>query len=217
MKAANDRDMSAETSTSPFRLPLIAILRGIRAEEALAHVQALVEEGYDAIEIPLNSPGWVNSVGAAAREFGDRVWIGGGTVLRTQNVDTLAALGANFIVTPNTDPAVIRHAVDRGLQVCAGFATASEAFAALDAGAQMLKLFPASTYGTQHVRALRAVLPPIPLFVVGGVTPLNLADFLSAGSVGAGIGGELYKPGQTVERTRQSARAFKQAYLEYTP
>ncbi len=217
MKAVSDRDMSAESATSPFRLPLIAILRGIRADEALAHVQALVEEGYDAVEVPLNSPGWVNSIGAAARDFGDRIWIGGGTVLRTQNVDTLAALGASFIVTPNTDPVVIRHAVDRGLQVCAGFATASEAFAALDAGAQMLKLFPASTYGTQHVRALRAVLPPVPLFVVGGVTPLNLADFLSAGSVGAGIGGELYKPGQAVERTRQNARAFKQAYLEYTP
>lgn len=217
MKTASDRDMSAETATSPFRLPLIAILRGIRADEALAHVQALVEEGYDAIEIPLNSPAWVNSIGAAARDFGDRVWIGGGTVLRTQNVDTLAALGASFIVTPNTDPAVIRHAVDRGLQVCAGFATASEAFAALDAGAQMLKLFPASTYGTQHVRALRAVLPPVPLFVVGGITPLTLADYLSAGCTGAGIGSDLYKPGQAVERTRQNARAFKQAYLESMP
>ena len=81
----------------------------------------------------------------------------------------------------------------------------------------MLKLFPAATYGTQHVRALRAVLPAVPLFVVGGVTPLNLADFLSAGSMGAGIGGELYKPGQPVERTREHARAFRQAYLEHTP
>lgn len=217
MKAASDREMSAETATSPFRLPLIAILRGIRADEAPAHVQALVEEGYDAIEVPLNSPGWVNSIGAAVRDFGDRVWIGGGTVLRTQNVDTLAALGASFIVTPNTDPAVIRHAVERGLQVCAGFATASEAFTALDAGAQMLKLFPASSYGTQHVRALRAVLPPVPLFVVGGITPLTLADYLSAGCTGAGIGSDLYKPGQAVERTRQNARAFKQAYLESMP
>ncbi len=217
MKAASDRDMSAETATSPFRLPLIAILRGIRADEALAHVQALVEEGYDAIEIPLNSPGWANSIGAAIRDFGDRTWIGGGTVLRTQDVDTLTALGASFIVTPNTNPALIRYAVDRGLQVCAGFATPSEAFAALDAGAQMLKLFPASTYGPRHVRALCAVLPSVPLFVVGGVTPLTLADYLSAGSVGAGIGGELYKPGQAVERTRQGARAFKQAYLESMP
>jgi 2-dehydro-3-deoxyphosphogalactonate aldolase len=217
MNATSDRDLGAGGAASPFRLPLIAILRGIGADEAPAHVQALVEEGYDAIEVPLNSPAWTDSIGAAVRDFGDRAWIGGGTVLRTQNVDALAALGASFIVTPNTDPAVIRHAVDRGLQVCAGFATASEAFAALDAGAQMLKLFPASTYGTQHVRALRAVLPPVPLFVVGGITPLTLADYLSAGCTGAGIGSDLYKPGQAVERTRQGARAFKQAYLESMP
>lgn len=206
--------MSIDTATSPFRLPLIAILRGIRAHEAQAHVQALVEEGYDAIEVPLNSPGWANSIGTAIGEFGDRAWIGGGTVLRTQDVDALVALGARFIVTPNTNPALIRHAVDRGLQVVAGFATASEAFAAIDAGAQMLKLFPASTYGAQHVRALRAVLPPVPLLVVGGVTHLSLPEYLSAGCAGAGIGGELYKPGQPPSRTRECARAFKQAYLE---
>lgn len=216
MKAASDRD-TGQTAASPFRLPLIAILRGIGADEAPAHVRALVEEGYDAIEIPLNSPDWVNGIGAAIRDCGERAWIGGGTVLRTQHVDALAMLGARFIVTPNTNPALIRHAVDRGLQVCAGFATASEAFAALEAGAQMLKLFPASSYGPGHVRALRTVLPPTPLFAVGGITPLSLADYLSAGCTGAGIGGELYKPGQAVERTRQGARAFKQAYLESTP
>lgn len=209
--------MSSEPAPCPFHLPLIAILRGIHADEALAHVQALVEEGYDAIEVPLNSPDWARSIELAIRDFGDRAWIGGGTVLRTRDVDLLATLGARFIVTPNTNPALIRHAVGRGLQVCAGFATPSEAFAALDAGAQMLKLFPASTYGTQHVRALRAVLPPVPLFVVGGVTPSILADFLSAGSLGAGIGGELYTPGQAVECTRQRARAFRQAYLESMP
>ena len=209
--------MSAPAPACPFHLPLISILRGIRPEEALAHVQVLVEEGFDAIEIPLNSPEWASSIGACVREFGQQAWIGGGTVLRNADVDTLVELGVRFIVTPNTNPALIRHAVDRGLQVAPGFATASEAFAALEAGAQMLKLFPAATYGTQHVRALRAVLPAVPLFVVGGVTPLNLADFLSAGSLGAGIGGELYKPGQPVERTREHARAFRQAYLEHTP
>lgn len=214
---AADPRMSTEAAPPPFRLPLIAILRGIHAHEASAHVRALVEEGYDAIEIPLNSPDWADSIGSAARAADRDIWIGGGTVLRQHDVDVLHGLGARFIVTPNTDPAVIRHAVRLGLQVVAGFATATEAFAALDAGAQMLKLFPASTYGTQHVRALRAVLPPVPLFVVGGVTPLTLADFLSAGSAGAGIGGELYKPGQSVERTRQGARAFKQAYLESMP
>ena len=209
--------MSAPATACPFRLPLIAILRGIRPQEALAHVQVLVEEGFDAIEIPLNSPDWSNSIGAAVREFGQQAWIGGGTVLRNQDVDTLVDLGVRFIVTPNTNPALIRHAVERGLQVAPGFATPSEAFAALEAGAQMLKLVPAATYGTQHVRALRAVLPAVPLFVVGGVTPPNLAGFLSAGSIGAGIGGELYKPGQPVERTREHARAFRQAFLEHNP
>lgn len=206
---------AAALSTSPpFRLPLIAILRGIRPQEVLAHVQALIEERYDAIEIPLNSPDWASSIGEAAQAFGDRAWIGGGTVLTTTDVDTLADLGARFIVTPNTDPVVIAHARQRGLQVVAGFATASEAFTAIAAGAQMLKLFPASTYGTDHVRALRAVLPPLPLFVVGGVSPAALPGYLSAGSSGAGIGGELYKPGQPVERTRENARLFRQAYLD---
>lgn len=202
--------------TSIFKLPLIAILRGIKPHEAQEHIGALIEEGYDAIEVPLNSPEWQDSIGPAVQAFGERAWIGGGTVLRQTDVDTLVQLGARLMVTPNTNPDVIRHAVRQGLAVAAGFATASEAFAALDAGAQMLKLFPASTYGVGHVRALRAVLPPVPLFVVGGVTPLSLPDFLSAGCTGAGIGGELYRPGQPVSRTRESARAFKHAYMEFT-
>lgn len=201
---------------SPFRLPLIAILRGIAPQEVLAHVRVLVEEGYDAIEVPLNSPDWATSIDLAVRDFGSQAWIGGGTVLELADVDALVALGARFIVTPNTSPALIRHAAGRGLQVVAGFATASEAFAALDAGAQMLKLFPASTYGPQHVRALRAVLPAAPIFVVGGVSLSTLAGYLSVGSAGAGIGGEIYQPGQSIERTRDSARAFRHAYREAT-
>lgn len=206
----------AVVHASPFQLPLIAILRGIRPEEAVAHVQALIEAGFDAIEIPLNSPDWDTSIGAVVRDFGGKAWIGGGTVLREQDVDTLLDLGVRFIVTPNTNPSLIRYAVERGLQVVAGFATASEAFAAIDAGAQMLKLFPASVYGSSLVPALRAVLPPIPLFVVGGVTPTTLPVYLSAGSTGAGIGGDLYKPGQSVETTREHARTFRQALLEHT-
>jgi 2-dehydro-3-deoxyphosphogalactonate aldolase len=199
----------------PFELPLIAILRGIRPEEAVAHVQALVDEGYDAIEIPLNSPDWPSSIGAVVREFGTLAWIGGGTVLHEHDVDALCGLGVRFIVTPNTNPDLIRYAVDRGLQLVAGFATASEAFAAIAAGAQMLKLFPASVYGQTLVRALRTVLPPVPLFAVGGVTPTLLSASLSAGSTGAGIGGELYKPGQPVEATRKNARVFRQAFLHH--
>jgi 2-dehydro-3-deoxyphosphogalactonate aldolase len=206
---------SAVAQASPFQLPLIAILRGIRPDEAVAHVRALIEEGYDAVEIPLNSPDWPASIGAVVREFGARAWIGGGTVLHERDVDTLCDLGVRFIVTPNTNPSLIRYAVERGLQVVAGFATASEAFAAIAAGAQMLKLFPASVYGPSLVSALRTVLPPLPLFAVGGVTPTLLSASLSAGSTGAGIGGELYKPGQPVEATRTNARVFRQAFLHH--
>lgn len=199
----------------PFALPLIAILRGITPDDAPAHVGALVEEGYDAIEIPTNSPDWQRSVRVAVDAFGDRAMIGAGTVLTSADVEALVVAGGRLMVTPNTRLAVIRHAVERGLHVAAGVATASEAFDALDAGAHMLKLFPASVYGPAMVRALRSVLPPVPLFAVGGVTPDTLSGYLSAGCQGAGIGGELYKPGQPVEHTREHARRFRQAYLDH--
>jgi 2-dehydro-3-deoxyphosphogalactonate aldolase len=195
--------------TWPTSLPLIAILRGIRPEEALPHAQALIDAGFDAIEVPLNSPQWQKSVADIVQRFGSRALIGGGTVLKPTDVDALVEAGAKLVVTPNTRPSLIAYAVQRGLQVAAGFATASEAFDALDAGAQALKLFPATTYGTGHVKALKAVLPAgAPLFAVGGVTPANLGDYLAAGCIGAGLGSDLYKPGQDVSRTSEMARAF---------
>ncbi|WP_340649098.1 2-dehydro-3-deoxy-6-phosphogalactonate aldolase [Pseudoxanthomonas winnipegensis] len=201
--------------TRLFKLPLVAILRGITPEETAAHVDALVGAGFDAIEIPLNSPRWRDSIALAHREYGAQAHIGAGTVLRNEQVDALAEIGTRFIVTPNTRPSLIRHAVERGMTVVAGFATASEAFDAIDAGAQILKLFPATTYGTGHVRALRSVLPAtVPVYVVGGVTPDTLAGFLAQGAAGAGIGGELYRPGQTPETTAAHARAFVQAYQD---
>lgn len=196
----------------PTKLPLIAILRGIRPDEALAHAQVLVDAGFDAIEIPLNSPDWATSVRRVADAFGQRALVGGGTVLRNEDADALAAAGGRLVVTPNTRPSLIAHAVQRGLLVAAGFATASEAFDALDAGAQALKLFPATTYGPGHVKALRAVLPPVPLFAVGGITPQNLGEYLRAGCVGAGLGSDLYKPGQDAARTAAQARAFVDAH-----
>lgn len=198
-----------------FRLPLIAILRGIRPEEVLAHIDALVDEGYDAIEIPMNSPDWEKSLGLAVAAYGDSAMIGAGTVLREHQVDTLAKLGGRLMVTPNTNSTLIRRAIEQGLTVAAGCATASEAFAAVYAGAQMLKLFPATTYGPGHVRALRSVLPPIPLFVVGGVTPHNLGEYLHAGATGAGIGGELYQPGQSIACTRLHACAFRESFESF--
>lgn len=200
----------------PPRLPLIAILRGIRPEEALGHVAALIDAGFDAIEIPLNSPDWQTSVRVAVQRFGTQALLGGGTVLRPEQVDALAEAGARLVVTPNTRPSLISHAARRGMRVAAGFATASEAFDAIDAGADALKLFPATTYGPAHVRALKAVLPALPLFAVGGITPTNLADYLQAGCTGAGLGSDLYRPGQDVARTAQAARAFISAYQDAT-
>lgn len=200
--------------TWPTRLPLIAILRGIRPDEACTHVEQLVDAGFDAIEIPSNSPDWLASIRDVAARFGDRALIGGGTVLREADADALADAGGRLVVTPNTRPALIAHAVARGHHVAAGFATASEAFAALDAGAQALKLFPAATYGAAHVKALRAVLPPVPLFAVGGVTPATLGDYLRAGCIGAGLGSDLYTAGQSPTRTADAARAFVTAYRD---
>lgn len=194
-------------------LPLIAILRGIRPDEVLAHTQALVDAGFDAIEIPLNSPDWAQSVQLAARAFGDRALIGAGTVLKPADVELMVAGGGKLVVTPNTNADVIRAAVAHKLVTCIGCMTATEAFAALDAGAEALKIFPAGALGPGYVRALKAVLPPeVPVFAVGGITPENLADYLAAGCIGAGLGGDLYRPGQPVERTVERAHAFVSAY-----
>jgi len=194
-------------------LPLIAILRGITPAEVEQHVEVLIEAGFNAIEIPLNSPDWQTSIKAVSAKYGVRALIGGGTVLTPQNVEQLAELGGKLVVTPNTSAPVIRRAVELGMVVCAGCATASEAFTALEAGAQGLKIFPSSAFGPDYIKALKAVLPPeIPVFAVGGVTPENLHLFMAAGCVGAGLGSDLYRAGQPVSRTQQQARAFIDAY-----
>ncbi|NIY48781.1 2-dehydro-3-deoxy-6-phosphogalactonate aldolase [Cedecea colo] len=196
-------------------LPLIAILRGITPDEAHEHIAALLDAGFDAIEIPLNSPNWQLSIPAMVLEFGSRALIGAGTVLKPEQVDALAGMGGKLVVTPNTQPEVIRRAVANGMTVCAGCATASEAFTALDAGAQALKIFPSSSFGPDYIKALKAVLPAdVPVFAVGGVTPENLALWLKAGCAGAGLGSDLYRAGQPIERTIEKAKAFVNAYQE---
>lgn len=197
------------------RLPLIAILRGIKPEEAHDHVAAVIDAGFEAVEIPLNSPDWRTSIPAMVNAFGDKALIGAGTVLKPEQVDELAEMGCQLLVTPNIQPEVIRRAVGYGMTVCPGCATATEAFNAIDAGAQSLKIFPSSAFGPDYIKALKAVLPPeVPVFAVGGVTPENLAVWLKAGCVGAGLGSDLYRAGQSVERTAKQAKAFVKAYRE---
>ncbi|HAB73105.1 MAG TPA: 2-dehydro-3-deoxy-6-phosphogalactonate aldolase [Pantoea sp.] len=196
-------------------LPLIAILRGVTPDEAVAHVGAVIDAGFDAVEIPLNSPQWELSIPLILEAYGDRALIGAGTVLKIEQVDRLAEMGSRLIVTPNIQPALIRHAVSLGMIVCPGCATASEAFNALEAGAQALKIFPSSAFGPGYIKALKAVLPDdVPVLAVGGVTPENLAQWLEAGCAGAGLGSDLYRAGQPVERTAQQAAALVQAYRE---
>ncbi|EOL9009743.1 2-dehydro-3-deoxy-6-phosphogalactonate aldolase [Cronobacter sakazakii] len=197
------------------KLPLIAILRGITPDEAHDHVAAVIDAGFEAVEIPLNSPGWRTSIAAMVNAFGDRALIGAGTVLKPEQVDELAEMGSKLVVTPNIQPEVIRRAVSYGMTVCPGCATATEAFNAIEAGAQALKIFPSAAFGPDYIKALKAVLPPeIPVFAVGGVTPENLAVWLNAGCAGAGLGSDLYRAGQPVERTAAQAKAFVKAYRE---
>ena len=185
------------------KIKLVAILRGIQPAEAADHIETLINAGFRYIEIPLNSPDWQQSIPAMVRQFGERAMIGAGTVLKVEQVDFLAEAGAKLIVTPNTAPAVIRRAVDKGMLVCAGCATASEAFSAQDAGAQWLKIFPSSAFGADYIRA-----PEVPVLAVGGVSPESLATWIQAGCAGAGLGSDLYRAGQAVERTREQAERF---------
>ena len=178
--------------------PIVAILRGVRPVEILAHVEALYSAGVRGVEVPLNSPEPLESIRAISEAFGATMAVGAGTVLTAGQVDAVAAAGGRLVVAPNTSERVIRRALELGLEPAPGFATATEGFAALAAGARHLKLFPAATYGPGHLRQLKAVLPPTAVvWAVGGVDPGNLGQWRAAGAGAFGIGGEIYRPGQT--------------------
>ena len=197
-------------------LPLVAILRGVTPDRIEGVAAALFEAGIRAIEVPLNSPEPFKSIGILAKTYGDRCLTGAGTVLDTANVDRVADAGGRLLVTPNTNPAVIARGVEKQMVVMPGFYTPSEAFAAIAAGARTLKLFPAATAGTAHLKALLAVLPKdVPVYAVGGVGAGNMKEWRWAGAAGFGMGADLFKPDYSDEeiavRARQSVAAFKAA------
>ena len=177
-------------------LPVIAILRGLEPEEALDIGAALVGAGIRAIEVPLNSPRPLESIAILADAFGGQALIGAGTVLDPSAVKPLAAIGANLLVSPNCDPAVVGAGLAEGMEVLPGVLTPGEAFAAIAAGARRLKLFPASSVPVSHVRALKDVLPQSAgIWAVGGVDPHNVVRWLRAGVEGVAVGSCLYRAG----------------------
>ena len=189
--------------------PLVAIIRGVTPDEVAAVGEAIHAAGIRIIEVPLNSPDPLASIERLARAMGDRATVGAGTVLKVEDVARVRDAGGQIVVSPGGDPAVIAATVAAGMISAPGYFTPTEAFAALNAGAHALKLFPAEAASPAVVKAQRAVLPPdVPLLVVGGVRPDNMADYIAAGANGFGLGSGVYKAGQSPAEVGRQARAF---------
>ena len=190
-------------------LPLIAVLRGITPEEVPAISGALIAEGFRVLEVPLNSPRPFDSIRLLANACGDKCLVGAGTVLAVADVARVRDAGGKVVVMPHADTAVIRQAKALGLVCVPGVATPTEAFAALAAGADGLKMFPAEALPPGALKAWRAVLPRDALvFAVGGIRPDNMAPYWTAGASGFGTGSNLYAPGARAEDVRTAAAAY---------
>lgn len=189
--------------------PLVAIIRGVTPDEADAIGEAIYQAGIRIIEVPLNSPDPLKSIQTLAAKFGDRVLVGAGTVLDPADVGRVHGAGGRIIVSPDTNIAVIEATAAAGLVASPGYFTPSEAFAAIRAGATGLKLFPAEAATPAALKAQLAVLPKdLPILAVGGITPNNMRPWLDAGATGFGLGGGLYKSGQSPAETLEKARAY---------
>jgi 2-dehydro-3-deoxyphosphogalactonate aldolase len=189
--------------------PLVAIIRGVKPGEVEAIGEAIYEGGIRIIEVPLNSPDPLASIERLSKRFGEQALVGAGTVLDSSDVQRVRDVGGRIIVSPDTNVEVIAAAARAGLVASPGYFTPSEAFAALRAGATALKLFPAEAATPAVLQAQLAVLPKaVPILAVGGIKPDNMRPWLEAGASGFGLGGGLYKSGQSAAETLQKARAY---------
>lgn len=196
--------------------PIVAILRGIRPDEVEGIGEALIGAGIRIIEIPLNSPDPLQSIARLAEHCADRALVGAGTILSVGQVADVAAAGGRLAVSPNSNPAVIAAARAEGMVSVPGYFTPTEAFAAIEAGAHALKLFPAEAATPALVKAQRAVLPSeFPLLIVGGVTADTVGAWMTAGANGFGLGGALYRPGYSAKQVGENAAAFVSAIKEH--
>jgi 2-dehydro-3-deoxyphosphogalactonate aldolase len=193
--------------------PLIAILRGLQPARAIEVGETLIAAGWRCIEVPFNSPEPLVSIEKLAKAFGAQCLIGAGTVLDPAQVSAVRDAGGQLIVSPNCNPEVIRATVEFGMASFPGIATPTEAFTAIAAGTRTVKLFPASTYGARHIKAMKDVLPhDVGIYAVGGVGADDIATWLQAGTAGFGFGSELFKPTYSLEEIAQRARKIKTAY-----
>lgn len=200
------------------QLPLVAILRGIHPDEAEAIGHALAHAGFRVLEVPLNSPEPFASIQRLSQALGDDYLVGAGTVMTPAQVQQVAAAGGRLIVMPHADTAVIRAAKDAGMLCVPGVATPTEALAALAAGADGLKLFPAGQVSPEGLKAWRAILPThVPVLPVGGISPDTMAPWVGAGAQGFGIGSALYAPGVDAGEVARRAQAFAQAWRAVSP
>ncbi|RKE45899.1 2-keto-3-deoxy-phosphogalactonate aldolase [Sphingomonas sp. PP-CE-1A-559] len=191
------------------KCPLIAILRGVKPDEVEAIGEALVEAGFTILEVPMNSPDPLDSIARLARRLEGRAVVGAGTVLRVEDVEAVGAAGGTLIIAPNANVRVIAAAADKGYVALPGIATPTEAFAALDAGAAALKLFPAEAASPAVLKAMRAILPKdTRVLPVGGIAPELMADWRKAGAAGFGLGSALFAPGMTAADVGARAKTF---------
>ena len=209
--------MSLDFTTAFARCPLVAILRGVRPDEVEPIGDALVEAGFTLIEVPMNSPDPLGSIGRLARRLEGKALVGAGTVLTPDQVDAVQQAGGQLIISPNSNLSVIARSAEAGLISMPGYFTPTEAFAAVQAGASALKLFPAEAATPTVLKAQRAVLPKeLPVLAVGGINPGNMGPWVAAGADGFGLGSALYKPGATAAQVGEAAQACMQGWKAAT-